>query len=41
LADEAERCERREFPVLRKPFLPEDVVSLVRARLQRSKAAGG
>ena len=39
-ADEAALCERQDFPVLRKPFLPEDVVSLVRARLQASKAAG-
>jgi CheY-like chemotaxis protein len=38
-ADEAARCEQQAFPVLRKPFLPEDVVTLVRDRLQRSKAA--
>jgi CheY-like chemotaxis protein len=39
--DEAALCERQGFPVLRKPFLPEDVVSLIRARLFRSSAAGG
>ncbi|RPJ76462.1 MAG: response regulator [Acidobacteria bacterium] len=39
-ADEAALCERQGFPVLRKPFLPEDVVNLVRARLPRSRAAG-
>jgi CheY-like chemotaxis protein len=38
--DEAELCERQQFPVLRKPFLPEDVVNLVRARVRRSSAAG-
>ena len=40
-ADEAELCERQDFPVLRKPFLPEDLISLVRDRLFRSSAAGG
>ena len=40
-SDEAALCERQDFPVLRKPFLPEDVVTLVRARLLRSSAAGG
>ena len=40
-ADEAALCDRQDFPVLRKPFLAEDVVNLVRARLQRSSAAGG
>ncbi|HOC18094.1 MAG TPA: AAA family ATPase [Vicinamibacterales bacterium] len=39
-ADEAALCEQHGFPVLRKPFLPEDAVSLVRAGLQQSKAAG-
>jgi hypothetical protein len=33
-------CERQDFPVLRKPFLPEDVIHIVRARLLRSSAAG-
>ncbi|RPJ53281.1 MAG: response regulator, partial [Acidobacteria bacterium] len=40
-SDEAALCERQGFPVLRKPFLAEDVVTLVRARLMRSSAAGG
>ncbi len=39
-AAEAAVCERQGIPVLRKPFLPEDAVNLVRAALQRSKAAG-
>jgi CheY-like chemotaxis protein len=39
-ADEAALCERQDFPVLRKPFLPEDVIHIVRARLLRSSAAG-
>jgi ATP-dependent Clp protease ATP-binding subunit ClpA len=39
-ADEAALCERQDFAVLRKPFLPEDVVSLVRAGLRRSRVAG-
>jgi ATP-dependent Clp protease ATP-binding subunit ClpA len=40
-ADETALCERQDFPVLVKPFLPEDVVHLVRARLLRASAAGG
>jgi len=40
-ADEAALCDRQDFPVLRKPFLPEEVVNLVRARLLRSSTAGG
>ena len=40
-SDEAALCERQDFTVLRKPFLPEDVVDLVLARLQRrSKVVG-
>jgi len=27
---ESDFCERQKFPVLRKPYLPEDVVNLVR-----------
>lgn len=37
--DEEALCERQDFPVLRKPFLPEDVVSIVRSRLFRSTVA--
>jgi hypothetical protein len=37
--DELTVCERQEFPVLRKPFLAADVISLVRAGLLRSTAA--
>jgi ATP-dependent Clp protease ATP-binding subunit ClpA/CheY-like chemotaxis protein len=40
-ADEAELCERQQFSVLRKPFLPEDVVNVVRSRAWRSSEAGG
>jgi CheY-like chemotaxis protein len=39
-ADEAALCERQGFPILRKPFLPEDIIHLVRTRLVRSSAAG-
>lgn len=39
-ADESALCERQDFPVLRKPFLPEDVVTLVRSRLLRAAAKG-
>lgn len=38
--DESALCERQDFPVLRKPFLPEDVANLVRTRLRRSSSAG-
>jgi ATP-dependent Clp protease ATP-binding subunit ClpA len=34
-------CQQCEFPVLRKPFLANDVLNLIRARLFRSSAAGG
>lgn len=37
--DEAELCERQNFPVLRKPYLPEEAVRLVRARLARTAEA--
>ena len=40
-ADESALCERQGFPVLRKPYLPEEIVNLVRARLLRASAAGG
>ena len=39
-ADESAACERYEFPVLRKPFLPEDVVDLVRDLGLRSSNQG-
>jgi aspartate carbamoyltransferase catalytic subunit len=39
-ADEAALCERQDFPVLRKPFLPEDIVAFVRSRLLRAASAG-
>jgi DNA-binding response OmpR family regulator len=39
-SDEAAFCESRDLPVLRKPFLPEDLVDVVQARLVRSSAAG-
>ena len=38
-AEEIAVCERQEFPVLRKPFLSRDVISLVRASLLRTTAA--
>jgi ATP-dependent Clp protease ATP-binding subunit ClpA/CheY-like chemotaxis protein len=38
--DELAVCERQDFPVLRKPFLAADVISLVRAGLLRSTASG-
>ncbi|HSK08442.1 MAG TPA: AAA family ATPase [Vicinamibacterales bacterium] len=39
--DESARCERHGFAVLRKPFLPEAILDMVRARLVRSSSAGG
>jgi len=42
-AEEIELCERQEFPVLRKPFLAMDLLSLVHASLlavQRRRAIG-
>ena len=38
---EAAFCEQRGFPVLRKPFLPEEVIALVRARVAKTSAAAG
>ena len=40
-ADEATVCEQHGFPVVREPFLPEDLLALVRSRLIRSSATGG
>jgi CheY-like chemotaxis protein len=37
--DEAALCERYDIPVLRKPFLGEDAVNLLRARLVHAPAA--
>jgi CheY-like chemotaxis protein len=39
-ADEATLCERQGFVVLRKPFLAEEVIAVVRNRLLRASAAG-
>jgi CheY-like chemotaxis protein/DNA polymerase III delta prime subunit len=39
-SDELALCEQQEFPVLRKPFLAADIVSLVRASLLRATAVG-
>ena len=39
-ADEIAVCERQEFPVVRKPFLGRDLISLARASLMRSNVAG-
>jgi ATP-dependent Clp protease ATP-binding subunit ClpA/ActR/RegA family two-component response regulator len=39
-ADEVAVCERQDFPVLRKPFLVRDAVSLIKASVLRSNAAG-
>jgi CheY-like chemotaxis protein len=36
--DEAALCQRQDFPVLRKPFLAQDLLNLVRARLLHSTA---
>ncbi len=33
-------CQEYDFPVLRKPFLANDILNLIRARLFRSSAAG-
>ena len=38
--DEAALCDRQDFPVLRKPFLAQDVLSVIRARLLHSFAVG-
>lgn len=37
--DEEAICRERDIPVLRKPFLGDDVLSLVRGRLFRVSAA--
>ena len=39
--DEAALCDRQDFPVLRKPFLAQDVLSMIQARLLHSSAIGG
>ncbi len=39
-ADEIAICERQDFPVLRKPFLASDLISIVRASMLRSSTAG-
>jgi hypothetical protein len=38
-SDEAALCERYNIPVLRKPFLGQDAVNLIRARLVHSPVA--
>ncbi|MFB3855306.1 MAG: AAA family ATPase [Vicinamibacterales bacterium] len=38
--DEEALCERQGFPILRKPFLPEEAIKVVRDRLFRSSTAG-
>jgi CheY-like chemotaxis protein len=40
-SEEVALCARQDFPVIRKPFLASDLVSLTRASLLRSAAAGG
>jgi CheY-like chemotaxis protein/Ni2+-binding GTPase involved in maturation of urease and hydrogenase len=39
--DEAALCERYDIPVLRKPFLGQDAISLIQSRLVRSVAGRG
>jgi CheY-like chemotaxis protein len=39
-AEEEAVCQEYDFPVLRKPFLANDILNLIRARLFRSSAAG-
>jgi CheY-like chemotaxis protein/ATP-dependent protease Clp ATPase subunit len=34
-------CEECDFPVLHKPFLPDDVLNLIRRRQRRARAAAG
>ena len=36
-ADESSICDRYDFPVLRKPFLGQDAVNVLRARLVHEK----
>jgi hypothetical protein len=38
-AEESAICRQYDFPVLRKPFLPRDVLELVRARITRRASA--
>jgi CheY-like chemotaxis protein len=40
-SEEIAECARHDFPVLRKPFLPADILGLARAALLRSSEAGG
>jgi CheY-like chemotaxis protein/Ni2+-binding GTPase involved in maturation of urease and hydrogenase len=40
-AEESEACERYDIPVLRKPFLGQDAISLIQARFVHSQAARG
>jgi hypothetical protein len=40
-SDESDVCERQGFPVIRKPYLPEEIVSLVRDLGLQSSAASG
>jgi ATP-dependent Clp protease ATP-binding subunit ClpA len=40
-SDETAFCESHDLTVLRKPFLPEDLIQVVQARLLRSSAEGG
>jgi CheY-like chemotaxis protein/MoxR-like ATPase len=39
--DEAALCERYDIPVLRKPFLGQDAISLIQSRLVHSQPRGG
>ncbi len=40
-SDEADLCERYDIPVLRKPFLGQDAISLIQSRLVRAPAGRG
>jgi two-component system OmpR family response regulator len=40
-AEETDECERHDIPVLRKPFLGQDAISLIQARLVHARAARG
>jgi CheY-like chemotaxis protein/MoxR-like ATPase len=40
-AEESEACERYDIPVLRKPFLGQDAISLIQARFVHAQAARG
>lgn len=40
-AEETDECERHDVPVLRKPFLGQDAISLIQARLVHARAARG